>query len=188
MSCTLSQDMRSNSFVAFRVENSFGTGFDLLWAGRNAANIPKEAITVDSSHPDIVLSDPFQWSTRSPLVDRYGRSELSTIQAGASLEFSFTGTAIWYACVSYTWNVRANLFLRYYSDIDIDHGLYTISIDGSNPEQLNGTNRGLRTQLMLWSKTDLPPGRHTFTLKQHDIDGKRTALDFFRSVISETTE
>ena len=84
--------------------------------------------------------------------------------------------------------MRANLFLRYYSDVDADHGLYTVSIDGSNPEQLNGYNGGHRTQQMLWSKTDLTPGKHTFTLTQYDVGGKVTTLDFFRLVISETTE
>ena len=85
--------------------------------------------------------------------------------------------------------MRTNLFLRYYSDVDTDYGFYTISIDGSNPEQLNGRNDGGHlTQQMLWSKTNLTPGRHTFTLRQYDIAGKYTCLDFFRSVTSEVTE
>ena len=83
----------------------------------------------------------------------------------------------------------ANLFLRYYSDVDTSYGVYTISIDGSNPEQLTGrNNKGHLTQQMLWSKTDLTPGRHTFTLKQYDTGGTYTCLDFFRSVTSEVTE
>ena len=81
--------------------------------------------------------------------------------------------------------MRSNMFLRYYSDIDPTHGFYTISIDNSTPEQLNGNSRGHRTQQMLWSKTNLTPGKHTFTLRQLDIPGKVTTLDFFRSVISE---
>ena len=79
--------------------------------------------------------------------------------------------------------MRANQFLRYYSDIDASHGLYTISIDGSSPEQLNGNNRGPLTQQMLWSKTNLTPGRHTLTLRQYDLGGTYMTLDFFRSVI-----
>ena len=87
--------------------------------------------------------------------------------------------------------MRANLFPRYYSDVDTNYAVYTISIDGSNPEQVNGRNKGHLTQQMLWSKTDLTPGRHTFTLRhltQYDIGGTYTCLDFFRSVISEVTE
>ena len=79
-----------------------------------------------------------------------------------------------------------NLFLRYYSDLDTPHGFYTVSIDGSDPEQLNGKNDGGQlTQRMLWSKTNLTPGRHTFTLRQYDLSGTYMTLDFFRSVISE---
>jgi len=41
---------------------------------------------------------------------------------------------------SHTQSVRANLFLRYYSEIDAPHGFYSVSIDGSEPEQLDGKN------------------------------------------------
>ena len=82
--------------------------------------------------------------------------------------------------------MHANLFLRYYSDLDKSHGFYTVSIDGSEPEQLNGKNEGGQlTQQMLWSKANLTPGRHTFTLRQHDLSGTYMTLDFFRSVTSE---
>ena len=90
-----------NSSATFRVENSSGRGFDLLWAGPNATNVPKEAIIVDSSSPDIILSNASQWVSGGG-VDRYRQSELVTNQTGASLNFSFDGVAIWYVCVSYT--------------------------------------------------------------------------------------
>ena len=98
---SLSQELCFNSFAAFRVENSSGKGFDLLWAGPNATNVPKEAIAVDNSSPDIVLSNASQWSTSSG-VSYYRQTTLYTAQAGASLDFSFNGVAIWYACVSYS--------------------------------------------------------------------------------------
>jgi hypothetical protein len=79
--------------------------------------------------------------------------------------------------------------LRYYSDLDKPHGFYTVSIDSSTPERFNGkNNRGQLTQQMLWSKTGLSPGRHTFILKQDDIGGTYISLDFFRSVTSEVIE
>ena len=85
--------------------------------------------------------------------------------------------------------MHANLFLRYYGDVNVDHGFYTVSIDGSEPERLDGKNDGGQlNQRMLWSKTNLTPGRHTFALKQDDLGGKYTGLDFFRSVTSEVTE
>ena len=85
---------------AFRVENSSGNGFDPLWAGPNATNVPKEAIIVDSSSPDIVFSTPSMWSSADD-PQYYRRSLSYTTQAGASLSFSFDGVAIWYDCVSY---------------------------------------------------------------------------------------
>lgn len=85
-------------------------------------------------------------------------------------------------------NLLADLFCRYYSDVDTAHGYFTVSIDGSTPERLNGKhNGGQLTQQMLWSKTGLNPGRHTFTLTQDDVGGTFISLDFFRSVVSETT-
>jgi hypothetical protein len=76
--------------------------------------------------------------------------------------------------------------LRYYADLDSSHGYYTVSIDGSEPERLSGKNDGGQlTQLMLWSKTDLRPGRHNLTLKHDDIGGTYMSLDYFRSVTNE---
>ena len=78
-------------------------------------------------------------------------------------------------------NALANPFLRYYSDVDITHGFFTVSIDGSTPERLNGKNNGGQlTQRMLWSKTNLNPGSHTFTLTHDDVSGTFISLDFFR--------
>ena len=93
-------ELCSDRFAAVRVENSSGKGFDLLWAGSNATNVPKEAIIVDNTSPNIVLSNASQWDS-SGGVDHYGQSLLVTTQPGASFDFSFTGVAIWYACVSY---------------------------------------------------------------------------------------
>ena len=79
--------------------------------------------------------------------------------------------------------MHSNLFLRYYSSVAPWYGFYTVSIDGSEPERLNAkTDGGFLTQQMLWSKTSLTPGRHTFTLKQDDRSGDFTGLDFFRLV------
>ena len=84
--------------------------------------------------------------------------------------------------------MHANLFFRYYNAISTVDGFYTVSIDGSGPERLNSNGGTERTQQMLWSKTDLTPGRHTFTLRHDDLEGYPVSLDFFRSVTSEVTE
>ena len=98
---TLSQELCYIRISAFRVENSSGNGFDPLWAGPNATNVPKEAIIVDNSSPDIVFSTPSMWSSADD-AQYYRRSLSYTTQAGASLSFSFDGVAIWYDCVPYT--------------------------------------------------------------------------------------
>jgi hypothetical protein len=88
-----------------RIENSSGGGFDLLWAGTNATNVPKEAALVDDSghNTGIILSDATQWTQRSNSSDlaRYQGSNLNTTTAGASFSYTFNGTAIWYDGVSH---------------------------------------------------------------------------------------
>ena len=64
-------------------------------------NVPKKAIIVDNSSPDIVYTVPSMWSLPTNVVF-YGRSMAHTNQPGASLSFSFDGVAIWYDRVSYT--------------------------------------------------------------------------------------
>ena len=68
------------------------------------------------------------------------------------------------------------------------NGVYTVSIDGSEPVPLSAYNGGALTQQMLWSKTNLAPGRHTFTFIKADFSGAYTNLDFLRSVFSEMVE
>jgi hypothetical protein len=149
-----------------RIENDNNTGFDLLWAGPNATNIPKEAILVDSSSQGIQFSKPLQW-TNTADIRFYQRSTWYTTSHGASLNYTFEGVAIWF-----------------YGSIDAPDAFYTISLDGARPERLNGANPiGLLTQQMLWSKIGLAPGQHTITLTQDDDNGKYVNLDYFRCVI-----
>ena len=72
---------------------------------------------------------------------------------------------------------------RYYSDISPEHGAFTASIDGSSPEwasaYTNAEKYGLTRQL-LWSKTNLPPAKHTLTLTHAGQEGQRFKVDFFR--------
>ena len=95
---TWSQEPCSNKISAFRLEDSSGNGFDPLWAGPNAMNVPKAAITIDDLNPDVVLFNSTTWS-RSKYSVNYGGTILWTTQPGASLNFSFDGVAIWYDCV-----------------------------------------------------------------------------------------
>src|SRR5258706_5260254 len=96
---TSSQGTCSDSLTPSRVGNQLGQGFDLLWAGPNATNVPKQAIIVDNTSSDIVYSNPSQWGNPDN-VQFYRRSLSNTNTAGASLSYSFNGVAIWYYCVS----------------------------------------------------------------------------------------
>lgn len=91
----MSQVSCSNNIASFRVENRSGQGFELQWAGPNATNVPKDAILVDNTSPDIVYSNPSQWGNVDN-VQFYRRSLSNTNTAGASLSYSFNGVAIWY--------------------------------------------------------------------------------------------
>ena len=71
---------------------------------------------------------------------------------------------------------------RYYSDVGPQHALIAASIDGSSPERASGATSaplGLARQL-LWSKTGLPPGRHTLALTHAGQQGEYLTVDFFR--------
>lgn len=96
---TPSQGACSDSLASSRIGNQFGQGFDLLWAGPNATNVPKEAVIVDNTSPDVVYSNSSQWGNPDN-VQFYRRSLSNTNTAGASLSYSFDGVAIWYYCVS----------------------------------------------------------------------------------------
>ena len=148
-----------------RIQNDHDTGFDLLWVGPNATNVPKEAILVDSLSQDIQLSNSSQWQN-SDDVRYYGRNSWQTNLHGASLTYTFEGVAIWF-----------------YGTFIFDLVYYNVSLDGGDPEQLKGVHPNFITQQMLWSKTGLAPGRHTFTLTHNDANGKLLSLNYFRYVV-----
>jgi len=175
-----------NNPAVSRIENSSGGGFDLLWAGPNATNVPREASIVDITPSDVVFSDASQWKY---IIggNLYGQSGLVTTTPGASLSFAFDGVAVWYdvQLILYSTSVLTNLCLRYYCNVREFSGFFKVSIDGSTPERLKGKETQWEVaQQMLWSRTDLSSGKHTITLTQDDDHGRSLELDFFRFVIS----
>jgi len=74
-------------------------------------------------------------------------------------------------------------FHRYYADLDKAHGYYTVTLDDDPPVRLNGLNAvGQITRQMKWSKRDLFPGQHTFTLTHNDTNGRYATFDYLRYV------
>jgi hypothetical protein len=116
----------------------------------------------------------------------YARRSLLTQSSGASVQFTFNGTAIWY-----------------FTDTNSDHAKLRIRIDDDeegevaqgyspNPVRMHGflmfgsRDRSLTllqlVQRLVWSKTDLPVGTHTINITHDDSDGRYATLDFFRYV------
>ena len=56
---------------------------------------------VDSIDPAIIYSTNPGWGKDSEDILSYGRSLSTSFIRGASLNFSFDGTGIWYDCVSH---------------------------------------------------------------------------------------
>ncbi|GAB1526776.1 hypothetical protein RhiTH_009948 [Rhizoctonia solani] len=102
----------------------------------------------------------------------YARRSLLTQSSGASAQFTFNGTAIWY-----------------FTDTNSDHAQLRIRIDDDEEgEIVRGYSLNPLVQRLVWSKTDLPPGTHTINITHDDSDGKYATLDFFRYVESAGTE
>jgi len=85
---------------ASRIENLSGGGFSLLSAGRNATNVPKEAVIVDDTRPEIKFHNASQWF-HEQYVASYARTRSHSNTTGVSLSYSFDGVAIWYDRASY---------------------------------------------------------------------------------------
>jgi len=111
-----------------RIENDKNAGLDLLWAGPNATNVPKEAILVESLSQDIQLSNASQWSNTKNL-QFYGPNAWQTNLHGASLTYTFEGVAIWF-----------------YGNFYSNQMFYNISLDGANPERVTSALPSFLTQ------------------------------------------
>jgi hypothetical protein len=85
--------------MASRIETPPGQGFDPLWAGPNATNVPQKAVVVDSTSPEIVFNDTVGSYPHDQLngTSYYGGSEAYAY----GLTYSFDGVAIWYDYTSY---------------------------------------------------------------------------------------
>lgn len=81
-------------YTSLRLENTAGTGFDPIWAGTNATNVPKEAIVVNNADSNVRFSDNPTWNASSN-ARFYSPSTRHTRKNGASVTYTFEGVAIW---------------------------------------------------------------------------------------------
>jgi len=140
---------------------------------------------VDDATSNITTNQGSLWIHSHPEVLCYEQTISYTNTFGASLNYTFNGVAIWYDCVPPA-RSRPTISCRYYGGVDPASASFTVSIDGSTPQRVEGKRTsGIADQQMLWSNTSLDPGQHTFTLTHNDVEGTLLSLDFFRSVNSE---
>ncbi|KZW00594.1 hypothetical protein EXIGLDRAFT_830733 [Exidia glandulosa HHB12029] len=77
----------------------------------------------------------------------------------ASITFSFTGSHIWY-----------------YSDLNADHGRFSIAVDSDTPQEYSSHSESLQVVQALFEQ-ELDPGQHTITIQNRE--NKTLGLDFF---------
>ncbi|QRW17456.1 hypothetical protein RhiXN_05458 [Rhizoctonia solani] len=144
-----------------------GDGAVSTSAGLAASSVANTAVTVNCTDPRMIYTPNWR-----PDGMFYARRSLLTQSSGASAQFTFNGTAIWY-----------------FTDTNSDHAQLRIRIDDDEEGQIvRGYSLNPLVQRLVWSKTDLPPGTHTINITHDDSDGKYATLDFFRYVESAGTE
>ncbi|KAG8755600.1 hypothetical protein FRC11_005917 [Ceratobasidium sp. 423] len=152
-------------FVAFLS----GDGTTSTSAGPAASSVTNTALTLNCTDPMMIYSANWRFVEDGMF---YARRSLLTQSPGASVQFTFNGTAIWY-----------------FTDTNSDHAKLRIRVDDEkHGEVAQGYSPTPLAQRLVWSKTDLPPGTHTINITHDDTDGKYATLDFFRYVPSAGTE
>jgi len=84
-----------------------------------------------------------------------------------------------------SYDAVTNLFRRCYGVIGPVSAFFTVSVNGSTPQRFSGNNSVSLSQKVLWSDTNLGPGRHTVVLTRNDTTTNPIYLDFFRQVVNE---
>ncbi|QRV81761.1 transmembrane protein [Ceratobasidium sp. AG-Ba] len=135
--------------------------------GPGAWAVPVNATIVDNDDPAIKYSDDswrtYGTATNGPTPLYWGGSQRSSQLAGASLEFTFYGTGVWY-----------------FSDDFWGNANVSISVDGGEAEIVN-TSTGVTwiSQRMFWGKDGLSDGKHTVKVTHVGAQSSYANLDFF---------
>ncbi|EJD45435.1 hypothetical protein AURDEDRAFT_165650 [Auricularia subglabra TFB-10046 SS5] len=123
--------------------------------------------------PDIVVEDDdlahvlylpaaYAWTSvqgQSPLAYHGGSYHMTNVM-NASATFMFEGS-----------------FVAYYSDHNIDHGVFSVALDGAPVAQLSTFSTTLIRGALIFSAA-VSPGRHTLTITNAG-EGKIVGVDYF---------
>ncbi|EJD41440.1 hypothetical protein AURDEDRAFT_169603 [Auricularia subglabra TFB-10046 SS5] len=109
-------------------------------------------ITVKAGDQSLLFAPSDQWEEFEDYKLSYSR--------GASIEFTFLGTNVWYT-----------------SDMNWDHGSFSVTLDGSDPTTLTSFSLSRRGDQVLYGSPDLSPGKHT--LRIFNEDNKAMGIENF---------
>ncbi|EJD46814.1 hypothetical protein AURDEDRAFT_123920 [Auricularia subglabra TFB-10046 SS5] len=115
----------------------------------------------DESHVSYYPVDAWEFRTRSVSDDDYhGASYHLTSTPGAYVTFTFNGS-----------------YVAYYSDLNVDHGAFTVLLDGQTVLTDSSQSDTLQKQRVLFGRA-ISPGHHVLTIENAQ-DTKITGVDFF---------
>ncbi|KAF8596915.1 hypothetical protein BDV93DRAFT_527780 [Ceratobasidium sp. AG-I] len=122
-----------------------------------------DSYTYSSARPDGIQYSS-GWTADSGPVNAPDRKD-NTLHAsttpGANLVYFFQGDAIYY-----------------YADRDVPHGLTRVAVDDEQGDLVNSTASTIQYQQLLWSKTGLGPGDHSFVVSHAGSQGQYMGLDY----------
>ncbi|KAF8602908.1 hypothetical protein BDV93DRAFT_545056, partial [Ceratobasidium sp. AG-I] len=132
--------------------------------GPGATSVPEGALLVDDGHSHVNYLGTWGTIDSNDRSFFFGGHEHTTSTPGASLTFSFNGTAVWY-----------------FSDKRAQNGWVLISVDGSKGELVSTFLPDSDSRWVLcWEKTGLSDGEHNVTITHADVLGLYVSLDFFK--------
>ncbi|KAH7098751.1 hypothetical protein BKA62DRAFT_773021 [Auriculariales sp. MPI-PUGE-AT-0066] len=118
------------------------------------------AVVVEDNDPSGAVSYSGDWQTKyDNSFSGVGGPFHYTSTVGSFVQFTFTGTQVWY-----------------YSDTNVDQGNVEVSLDDGSPVRISSLSPTLVEQVALYT-TPVAPGKHT--LKITNIESKPFGVDYF---------
>ncbi|KAH7100806.1 hypothetical protein BKA62DRAFT_830741 [Auriculariales sp. MPI-PUGE-AT-0066] len=120
------------------------------------------AVVVEDNDPSGAVTYGGDWTTDydSSLYTGAGGTYHHTVDSQAFVQFTFTGTQVWY-----------------YSDTDSSHGIADVSLDGESPSRISSQSETTVHQKAVYSRT-VPAGKHTLKITNNDAS-KVLGVDYF---------